>query len=267
VRTLVVADLRARWRSLTGLGVGALLVLLLLTGTYSGLGGREGVTRTLGSGNGAKLMAALSGSESTNIAVPSSFLGFCFAHPLFLALGITVAISAGVAAVAADVETGRAELLYTTPVSRTAILFARVAGWAIAQVAVLGCAVVGALLGSRFSTELSDVSPLVPLRLVVQFGSLSFFFAAAAFAVSARARTRGGALAVSVGVAAASYAANLVALLVDPLRFLRHVTPFGYYDTSAAAQHVQWLQAATLCLAAVLLLILARTFLETRDLT
>ena len=267
MRTLVAADLRARWRSLTGLGLGCLLILLLLTGTYQGLGGREGITKSFGSGNGAKLMAALSGSESTNIAVPSSFIGFCFAHPLFLALGITVAVSTGVAAVATDVETGRAELLYTTPVSRTAILFARVAGWAIAQVSVLGCGVLGALLGSRFSADLSDVSPLVPVRLAVQFGSLSLFFAAAAFAVSARARTRGAALAVSVGVAAAAYATNLVALLVSPLGFLRHLTPFGYYNTTAAADHVQWLSAAALCCAAALLLILARTWLEARDLT
>jgi ABC-2 type transport system permease protein len=267
MRALVVADLRARWRSLVGLAIGCLVVLLLLTSAYRGLGGREAITRNFGSGNSGKLMAAFSGSESTDIGVPSNFIGFCFAHPLFLVLGITVAISTGVAAVAADVETGRAELLYTTPVSRTAVLFARVAGWALAQTLVVLCGVLGALIGTRMSPDLSGVPAVVPLRLGVQFGTLSFFFAAVAFAASARSRTRGGALAVAVGITAASYVANLVALLCDPLRFLRHLTPFGYYDAAAAADHIQWLPAVALISAGVLLLILARTWVETRDLT
>ncbi|HEY3603815.1 MAG TPA: ABC transporter permease subunit [Sporichthyaceae bacterium] len=267
MRALVVADLQARWRSLLGLGLGCLFMLLLLTGTYTGFGGREGISRSFGSGNPAKLMAALSGSSSTDVGVPANFIGFCFAHPLFLALGLTVAISSGVAAVATDVETGRAEMLYTTPVSRTTILFARVAGWGLAQVFVITCAVIGALLGSRLSSDLSDVSPAVAVRLGVQFVALSFFLGSAAFAVSARSRTRGGALAVSVGIAAASYATNLVALLCDPLNFLRHLTPFGYYNATATAEHLQWLQLVALVSAGVLLLILARTWLEQRDLT
>jgi ABC-type transport system involved in multi-copper enzyme maturation permease subunit len=267
MRSLVAADLRARWRSLTGLAVGCLFVLMLLTGTYSGLGGSEGVTRSFGSGNSAKLMAALSGSSSMNVGIPANFLGLCFAHPLFLALGLTVAISTGVAAVATDVETGRAEMLYTTPVSRTAILFARVAGWAIAQILVLAGGVVGALIGAQFSPELSDVPARVSVQLAVQFSSLAFFLGAATFAVSAVARTRGTALAISVGITAAAYAVNLVSLLCDPLGFLRHFTPFGYYNASAATEHIQWLSLTALLTAGVLLLIAARTWLEQRDLT
>jgi ABC-type transport system involved in multi-copper enzyme maturation permease subunit len=133
------------------------------------------------------------------------------------------AISRGVAAVATDVESGRAEMLYTAPLRRTAILNARILGWVLAQAAVLGGAVAGALLRSRLSSQMSGVSLLVPLRVGLQFVPLVFFFAAVAFAASARARTRGVALGVAVGVAAGSYLANLVALLWSPLGSLRHL--------------------------------------------
>jgi len=267
MRSLMVADLRARWRSLAGLGLGCLVVLLLITGTYSGLGGRAGVTRSFGSGTPAKMMSAISGSPSADIAVPANYIGFSFSHPLFLLLSITVAVSSGVGAIAADVESGRAEMLYTAPVSRTAVLGARLVGWLIAQTSVLACAVAGALIGSRLSSDLSEASAWVPLQLAVQFGALSFFFAAASFAASARAQTRGAALGAATAIAAGSYVANLVALLWHPLHVLRRLNPFGYYNATAAADHIQWLDALALITSGTLLLIVSRIWLENRDLT
>lgn len=67
-----------------------------------------------------------------------------------------------------------------------------------------------------------------------------YVFAAVAFAVAARARTCGTALGATIGIAATSYTINLVALLWTPLRFLRNLNPFGYYDTTAAARHIDW---------------------------
>jgi ABC-type transport system involved in multi-copper enzyme maturation permease subunit len=263
---LVRADLRARWRSLAGIGVGCFVVLVALAGTYSALGGQEGFARVFGTGNFTKVFAALTGSPAANIFAPQNFVGFCFAHPMFLVLAISVAVSSGVAAVAADVESGRAEMLYTAPVSRGAVLGVRLLAWLIAQTAVIACAVGGAVLGSRLSGDLSGVSPLVPLRVAVQFWSLVFFLGAAAFAVSARARTRGTALGIGVGIAAASYTANLLALLWNPVRFLRHLNPFGYYNATAAADHVNWPDVGLLLSTGTLLLLLAHRWLEIRDL-
>lgn len=237
---LTVAELRSRRRSLAGVGLGCFVALMALTGTYTFIGGQQGFTQTFGAANGAKLMSAFAGSPSANIAVPTNFVGFCFSHPILLLLVISVAVSSGAAAVAGDVESGRAEMLFSAPLSRTAVQGARVLAWGIAQGVVLGCAVLGALL---------------------------FFLGAAAFAASSCTRSRGTALGLAVGVAAASYTANLVALLWHPARFLRHLTPFGYYNPTAAATGVHWLDAAVLVDAGVLLLLLSRWWLEARDLT
>jgi ABC-2 type transport system permease protein len=240
VIALTVAELRSRRRSLAGVGLGCFVALMALTGTYTFIGGQQGFTQTFGAANGAKLMSAFAGSPSANIAVPTNFVGFCFSHPILLLLVISVAVSSGAAAVAGDVESGRAEMLFSAPLSRTAVQGARVLAWGIAQGVVLGCAVLGALL---------------------------FFLGAAAFAASSCTRSRGTALGLAVGVAAASYTANLVALLWHPARFLRHLTPFGYYNPTGAATGVHWLDAAVLVDAGVLLLLLSRWWLEARDLT
>jgi ABC-2 type transport system permease protein len=264
--TLVLADLRARWRSLAALGAGCFLLLMVLAGTYSAYGGADGFGKAFGAGKSPKLLTAFSGSSSADIFSPNNFLAFGFAHPVFLVLTISVAVSSGVAAIATDVETGRAEMLFTAPVPRAAILRARLTGWLVAQIAVVGCAVVAALVGSRLSGDLSAVSPLVPLRVAVQFLALVFCLGAVAFLASALSRTRGTALGVATGVAAGSYVLNLVALLWTPLGFIRRVDPFAYYDATAAAAHVHWGDVALLTGAGLVLLLVAAGELERRDL-
>jgi len=267
VTALVLAELRARRRGVGWIGIGCLAAVLAIASSYGAMGGQQGMTRCFGGGDFTKILAVFSGSPSADIYSPAGYLGFSFAHPIVLVLVISVAISSGVAAIAADVESGRAEMLYTAPVSRGTIFGARLISWLIAQTAVMACAAAGTLLGSQLFSALAGVSPLVPLRLAVQFDSLAFFLGAAAFAASARARTRGAALGVAIGVAAGSYVANLVALLWNPARFLRHLTPFGYYNASAAADHLNWPDLGLLVSTGTLLLLLARRWLENRDLT
>jgi ABC-type transport system involved in multi-copper enzyme maturation permease subunit len=267
VIALIRADLWTRRRSLTGVGLGCFVMLLAITSTYTAFGGEQGTGQAFGQGSFRKVFAAMTGSDSIDIFRPANFLGSGFAHPVFLVLTIGVALSIGGAAIAGDVETGRAEMLYTAPVSRSAILGARLISWLIAQSAVVCGGVVGALIGCRLSPDLSDVSPLVPLRVAAQFGSLIFFLGAVAFAASARAQTRGAALGAAAAFTAGSYVANLIALLWSPLRFLHRLNPFGYYNPSASADHIHWLDLALLLDGGVLLLLLSRWLLETRDLT
>ena len=237
---LVLAELRARRRSLAGMSLGCFVALIALVSTYTAFGGETGVARSFGAAGISKVLGAFSGSASVDVSRPAGYLGFCFTHPIVQGLLIGAAVSSGASAVAADVESGRAEMLYTAPVSRTTILGARLIGWLLSQATIVTFALGGALLGSRLSSGLAGVSPLVPLRVAVQFSSLIFFLGTAAFAASARARTRGVALGAAIGVAAASYVANMVALLWSPAGFLRHFNPFGYYNAAAAADHINW---------------------------
>lgn len=263
---LVLADLRSRWRSLCALGGGCFVVLIALSGTYSAIGGAGGFISAFGGDRTPKLFSAFSGTADADIFSPPHFLAFGFGHPLFLVLVLTVAIGMGIGAVATDVETGRAELLFTAPVRRSAILDARVLGWAVAQTGVIGCGVVGALIGEQISPDLSEVSTVVPFRVALQLAALVLFVGAVAFTASAHARTRGSALGVAVGVTAGSYALNLVALLWSPLSFAQHLNPFGYFSPTQAADGVVWSDAGVLVGAAAVLLVAAHRSLARRDL-
>lgn len=263
---LVASSLRSRWRSLAALATGCFLLLVVLAGTYSAYGGAAGFSRSFGSGNSPRLFSAFSGSSATDIFSPAHFLAFGFGHPLFLVLALSVAITTGVAAVATDVESGRAELVFTAPIPRARILNARLVEWGLAQVAVVLGAIIGAFVGGRLSHDLQAVSLAVPLRVAFQFCSLAFFVGAVAFAASARATTRGSAFAVAVGVTGGSYVVNLVALLWHPMAFARCLNPFGYYAPTDAAAHVYWVDAGVLVAAGAVLIVLAHRWLRDRDL-
>lgn len=263
---LVLADLRNRWRSLAALAAGCFTLLIALSGTYSAIGGAAGFTNTFGGGKTPKLFSAFSGSSSGDVFSPPHFLAFGFGHPLFLVLALSVAITSGVAAIATDVESGRSELLFTAPVRATTVLGARIVEWSVAEIAVVAAAVVGALIGSRLSGDLSRVSFAVPVRSAVQFLSLAFFVAGVAFAASAHARTRGAAFSATVGVTAGSYVVNLVGLLWSPLSFVRWLNPFGYYSPTEAADQLQLGNGAVLIGASLVLFALARHLLQRRDL-
>lgn len=263
--SLVIADLRNRWRSLAALTAGCFILLIALSGTYSAYGGATGFANAF-SGKTPRLFSAFSGSSSGDVFSPPHFLAFGFGHPLFLVLALSVAITSGVAAIATEVESGRAELIFTAPVRRTQILGARVAEWAIAQVAVVGGGLIGALIGTQLSSDLSAVSLAVPVRASVQFCSVAFFVGGVAFAASAHARTRGAAFGATVGVTAGSYVVNLVGLLWSPLSFVRWINPFGYYSPTRAAEHLQWGNAGALVAAGLVLFALAALTLNRRDL-
>jgi ABC-type transport system involved in multi-copper enzyme maturation permease subunit len=263
---LVLSSLRSRARSLVALCAGSFLVLVVLAGTYSAYGGAAAFAKSFGGGKTPRLLSAFSGSASGDLFEPQHYLAFGFGHPLFLVLALSVAITTGVGAIAGDVETGRAELLFTAPVSRAAMLSARVVEWGAAQLALVAAAVGGALLGTRFSADLSHVSPAVPIRVAVQFAGLVFFVAAVAFLASAVANSRGAAFAAAVGVTAGSYVVNLIALLWGPLEFARRLNPFGYYSPTTAAAHVQWGDLGVLVAAGCVLLALAFRRMSGRDL-
>lgn len=262
---LVLADLRNRWRSLAALAAGCFILLIALSGTYSAYGGATGFASAF-NGKTPRLFSAFSGSSSGDVFSPPHFLAFGFGHPLFLVLSLAVAITTGVAAIATEVETGRSELIFTAPVRPTTILGARIIEWALAQLGVIAGGLIGALIGTQLSGDLSAVSLLVPVRAAVQFCSVAFFVAGVAFAASAHARSRGAAFGATVGVTAGSYVVNLVGLLWSPLSFVRWINPFGYYEPTRAAEHLQWGNAAVLVAAGLVLFAVANRTVSRRDL-
>lgn len=263
---LIKAELRARARSVAALAGGSFVLLLLLAGTYSAYGGEKAFGKAFGSGHAPALFSAFAGSSDANIFAPASFLSFGFTHPLFLVLALASAVSVGVGAVAGDVESGRAELLYSLPVRRTLIYDARAIAGTVAVSAVVCAAVVGAEVGRLVSHDLSGVSPLVPIRVAVQLLPLLALFAAIAFTASATSRTRGEAMGLAVAAPAAAYLANLVSLLWSKASFIGRVDPFHYFLATRAATAISGWDAIGLLTASALVYLVGRTWLGRRDL-
>lgn len=266
MRHLIRAELHARWRSGLGLTVGSLVWLLALSGTYAAFGGQAQLTSWLGATKQPSLFSAFAGSPHADLFAPSGFLAFGFEHPLFLVLALVAAVGGGVAAVAGDVETGRAELVYTTPVRRALVYDARLAATVLLSVLVTAGAVVGAEIGRAVSSDLQGASAWVPVRVAAQLLPLLAFFTALTFLVSATSRSRATAQALAVTAAAAAYVANMVSLLWWPVRWLGRFDPFHYFPAASAAGRVDPVDVGVLLVGAVLLALGGRVALSRRDL-
>jgi len=262
---LVKAEVRARRRSFGALGAAVFVFLLALAGTYTALGGAAGLAQSFGRRPPA-FFSAFGGSRNVNLFTPANYVGFGFLHPLFLVLALTVGISIGAAAIAGDIETGRAELLYPCPIRRATVLNARLRVWAGMQVAVVAAGVAGSWAGTRLSHDLRSVDPMLYVPIVAAYLPLAAVFGAVAFLASAMTRTRSHALSAAVGLAALAYLVNVVALLWHPLAWAQRLTPFGYYTPLDSPNDVNLANVAILLSVAVVLLVGAQWSLRRRDL-
>jgi len=265
MRPFVVAELRARRRMIAGLGAGAFTLLLIVGLAYHSIG-----LNALGPAFGHHAPAAFtafSGSHGGDILSPHGWMGFGFNHPMFLVVTLAVSISVGAGAVAGEVDSGRAELLFTAPIARTRFLTASLAVWLAAEVAVLAAGWAGAMIGALFSGDLRHAGVAALAWAPLQYLPLALFVAACAFAASAGARTHGRANGIALGVTVFAYLLNVVSGLIGSLDWLRWLTPFGYYEPGRAiGDGLRIGPAALLTGVAVVLLVLARELAERRDL-
>lgn len=175
-------------------------------------------------------------------------------------------MSVGVGAVSGDVETGRAELLYTTPVRRSLIYDARALACVVIELSVVAAAVVGAEVGRVISPDLSSVSVWVPLRVALQLLPLLALFAAIAFAVSVFSHTRAEAMGLAVAAAAGAYLVNVISLLWTKVEFVGRLDPFHYFRATDAASGVSAADALGLVGVAAVVYLAGRWRLQHRDL-
>ena len=263
---LLAAELRALGGKVAALGVGAFAFLFAVAATYQAFGGKAMPAKLFG-GRPPSGIAAFSGSRSGDLFSPKHYLAFGFNHPLFLVLTLAVAVSLGARSVAGDVETGRAELVYSRPVARRKILVSHIAVWLAAQLAVIAAAVAGALLGSRISPDLRSAGAGRVVWVAAQYVGVAAFVAGLSFAVSALTRTRSAAMGITVGITALAYLVNFVSVLWQPIAWARWLSPFGYYDPMAAATAGVGLARLTALVgAAAALFAVAVAALERRDL-
>jgi ABC-2 type transport system permease protein len=260
-----LAELRSRRRMLAGLGAGGFTLLLIVGLSYHSLG--VGAFGDAFRDHQPRAITALSGSRSGNWLAPHGWMAFGFNHPMFLVVTLTVAIAVGSGAIAGEVESGRSELLFTGPVDRSRFLGTMLVVWLVAELAVLAVTLGGAVLGATLSSDLRHAGVAELAWAPLQYLPLALFIAACAFLASALASTRGQAVGGAVAITVLSYLLNVISGLIGALDWLRWLTPFGYYDPTAAITHgLRPAPAAALVLAAAALLATARSIVERRDL-
>ncbi len=108
MRRLLWADFAVRRRILVGLAAGTGLFVIAVA-SIEALGGLSDVGRRA-FGDTPPAIAALAGSRSGfDVFTPLGLLAFAFNHPFFLALSLAIGVAIGSAAIAGDVESGRAQ--------------------------------------------------------------------------------------------------------------------------------------------------------------
>ncbi|UTI66316.1 ABC transporter permease subunit [Paraconexibacter antarcticus] len=265
MRPFVEAELRARARMIAGLATGAFTYLLVLALTYHSIG-----VVALGNAFGKdtpRIFTAFSGSRSTDVLSPHGWMGLGFNHPMLMITSLTAALAIGTGSVAGEVDSGRAQLLFTAPIARARFLGAALVVWAVAEVVILLAALGGAVFGGVLSPDLRHAGLASLAWAPLQLLPLTAFVAAVGVVASAYADTRGRALGLAVTLVVAAYLVSVVAGLSSALDPLRWATPFGYYDPGAAiTRGLRPWPFLALTGAAVVLLLVARRRLARRDL-
>lgn len=263
--SLLTADVRSRRRSTAALAVGALLLMLALAGSFTAYGGAEQLGSAFGGDRRPALFSAITGTEGADLFSARGFLAFGFVHPLLLLLVLVPVVSTGVAAVAGDIDSRRAELLFTCPVRRTLFYDAKLLSCATASLVVVTAAAVGAELGRLLSADMRGLSPWVPVVVALQLLPLLVFFAGTTFALSSCSGTHAAAQGRAVAVVAGAYLLNVLSLLWSPFAWMAHLDPFHYFQPLAPVDGRTWTGAGVLLVGGALLALWGRDHLVRRD--
>lgn len=171
------------------------------------------------------------------------------------------------AAIAREVESGTLGLLLAAPLSRTAILFSKVAVLALALLGLVAATLVGLAVGGL----LGGVAVPLERFLGVAVLGFVFFFAIGAYSMllSTLANDRGTALGLSVGITALFYLANFLALYWPQAAMLRYVSLFSFYRPLELVQSgaVPWSDVLVLTGQATAYLLMAASVMRDRDFT
>ena len=175
-------------------------------------------------------------------------------------------IIAGGALLAGEEGRGTLELLLSQPLARRGLFLGKLAGAAIAVVAILLVTGLGFLISGQFVDLEGKVTPgelaIAPFVLL-PFVSFSI---AVTMLVATLTPTRGRAAGLMILGAAASYVLNIIAGVADSLAWLRFLSPYYYTDAQQVlTEGPVWQHQALLFVAAVVCALLALAAFERRE--
>ena len=221
--SVLIHELRQGWRSLLIWTCAISFMLGVCVLIYPEMSSQMGEISTMFADMGAFTQAF--GMDQLNFG---EFMGY-FAIECGNTLGLGGALFAAITAsfsLAKEEKEHTAEFLLTHPISRTRIVFEKLAS-VFVQIVFLNlvvavvCTAAILLIG-----ETPDASAIALLFLAYLL--LQLEIAAIAFALSAFMRS--GAMGAGIGMALGLYFLNIVANLTEKAGFLKYITPFSYTD-------------------------------------
>ena len=239
--SLLVSDLRLRWRSLLGWTVAVVLLSALVASFYKSIAGDPAFEDIYGS-LPESLEALLGGAD---LASPVGYLSsqmYAFFMPALL---LVYAIGRSTSTLAGEEEDHTLDLLLAQPISRTALFVQKVVGVALG-IAVLAIAVAIPVI------TLADWSELkVPAAnlwaATAQLFAFVLFLGMLAMTVSASIGRRAAGVGVAAGLAFVTYLLDGFGKSIEWLEPWRVLTPWYWYDIDEAlSESMPWTSFAVL---------------------
>jgi ABC-2 type transport system permease protein len=243
--SMLASDLRLRWRSLVWWTVAVLALSALVASFYKSIAGENAYEDVFGS-----LPESLQGLlGGVDLGTPVGYLTtemYSFFMPAVL---LVFAIGRATSALAGEEENHTLDLLLAQPISRTALYVQKVIGLLIG-ITVLSIAVAVPVVALGGWAEL-DVPAANLWAATTQLFAFVTFLAMLALAVSAGLGRRSVGMGVAAGLAFVSYLIDGFGKSIDWLEPWRVLTPWYWYDVSAAlTESMPWGSFAVLIAAA-----------------
>ena len=245
--------------AIIGWGIGLALYGWMLTAFYDTMAQAEGLQELLSS-YPKEMMAFL--GDVTALNTPAGYVDTYYSVYMSLIIGI-FAIGTGASLLVGDEERGILDLVLAHPLSRTALFWGRVLGFAVVTAAILLIAWLGWAIPARNTTMglswIQYLQPFLPLFAVL------FWFAMLALLLSLVLPSAGMAGMLSGALLVANFLlVGLVRINPDLETFVKW-TPLRFYQGGYAVHGIHWTWLAALLVPAVLFAVLAVLFFQRRE--
>ncbi len=180
-----------------------------------------------------KFRNSLLGVDSADGGIADIAFSMAWIHPLVLILLFAHAIFVCTRIPAGEIERGTVDVLLAMPVSRWKLFRSETAAWILTASLVLGCALLGCFVGTRFIPEDQRPNfariPIVLSNLALVYGSVGCAALAIAAGVDRRMRAVMGVLIVTIGTLMVNFLEPLwePAKHAAPLSLLHYYRPFN----------------------------------------
>ena len=239
--SLLVSDLRLRWRSLLWWTVGVVLLSTLVASFYKSIAG-DAAYEEVFSSLPESLQGLIGGAD---LGTPVGYLSaemYSFFMPAVL---LVFAIGRSTSTLAGEEEDHTLDLLLAQPISRTALYVQKVVGVALG-IAVLAIAVAVPVIALADWSELKV--PAANLwAATAQLFAFVLFLGMLAMTVSGSIGRRAAGVGVAAGLAFVTYLLDGFGKSIEWLEPWRVLTPWYWYDVGEAlAESMPWTSFAVL---------------------